>query len=85
MWSVTPGSGLLSRFRKQGGRKETPEQEAELLRQGKLKPEDIGEDRRTWDWEAAPIVVQDPFWPKEVRRSLYSILVYRSKILKLIF
>jgi len=53
---------------RQGQRREIPEQEAELLRQGKLKPEDTKEDRRTWDWEIAPIVVQDPFWPKEVLR-----------------
>jgi hypothetical protein len=53
---------------RQGQRREVPEQEAELLRQGKLKPEDPEEHKRTWDWEIAPIVVQDPFWPKEVRR-----------------
>ena len=68
MWSVTPGLGLLSRFMRQGQRREVPEQEAELLRQGKLKPEDPEEHKRTWDWEIAPIVVQDPFWPKEVLR-----------------
>jgi len=88
MWSVTPGSGLLSRFMRQGGRRETPEQEAELLRLGKLKLEDIEEDRRTWDWEIAPIVVQDPFWPKEVRRvspSMFSIFHLSFKDTKIGF
>lgn len=38
-------------------------QEAELIRDGKLDPEATPQHLRTWDWNAAPLVVQDPFWP----------------------
>ena len=82
MWSVTPWLGLLSRFMRQGQRSEIPEQEAQLLRQGKLKPEDTKEDRRTWDWNCCARSILAKRGASYFPLTLLFTPIYRSKILK---
>jgi hypothetical protein len=78
-WTMVPGEGLVPRLF-QG---KPSEELSKLMRQGKMPAEEYREDRRTWDWYSAPLIIQDPFWPVEVC-SLFSCVHYSDLIFILI-